>query len=120
MFSTSKEEMFSPLRRIESVFRVRIRQDARTIARTEVLKATQQAQLDSFEIADVERKEWQTMRDPEVRDSHAFAGGQIRAKDELFDLAGEGALAPGIGAGGAPLSAGNSINCRCFLLPVED
>jgi hypothetical protein len=106
-------------KRIEGVFRLRIRQDARTIARTEVLKATQQAQLDSFELADVERKEWATMRDPEVRDSHAFAAGQVRDRGDPFDLGGELADAPGIGAGGTSLTAGNSINCRCFLLPVE-
>jgi SPP1 gp7 family putative phage head morphogenesis protein len=106
-------------KRIESVFRVRIRQDARTIARTEVLKASQQAQLDSFEIADIDRKEWMTNRDDAVRDSHAFAAGQIRNIGDPFDLAGEAADAPGIGAGGTQLSAGNSINCRCFLLPVE-
>jgi SPP1 gp7 family putative phage head morphogenesis protein len=107
-------------KRIESVFRTRIRQDARTIARTEVLKASQQAQLDSFEIADIDRKEWMTNRDDAVRDSHAFAAGQIRNIGDPFDLAGEAADAPGIGAGGTDLSPGNSINCRCFLLPVEE
>jgi hypothetical protein len=37
---------------------------------------------------------------------------------ETFDLDGELAEAPGIGAGHSQLSAGNSINCRCFVTPV--
>jgi SPP1 gp7 family putative phage head morphogenesis protein len=113
------EGVESIAKRIEHVFRVR-RQEARTIARTEVLKATQQAQLDSFDLADVEKRRWNTERDPEVRSSHAYAAGQVRAKGEPFDLAGEPADAPGIGFGGGNLSAGNSINCRCYLTPVTE
>lgn len=106
-------------KRIEGVFRVRSKVHARTIARTEILKASQTAQLAGFESSGVvERKAWNTNRDPEVRDAHAFAEGQSRELDGFFDLGGELADAPGIGAGGSALSAGNSINCRCFLTPV--
>jgi SPP1 gp7 family putative phage head morphogenesis protein len=105
-------------KRIRGVFTQRRRNHARTIARTEVLKASQQAQLDSFALAGIERRAWHTSQDAAVRDSHEYADGQIRAVGEPFDLAGEPALAPGIGLGGSQLSAGNSINCRCFLVPV--
>jgi SPP1 gp7 family putative phage head morphogenesis protein len=106
-------------KRIQSVFAVR-RKEARTIARTEILKASQSAQLESYQVMDVEQKQWNTMRDSEVRDSHDYAEGQIVDVGESFDLGGEAADAPGIGAGGGGLSAGNSINCRCFLTPVVD
>jgi SPP1 gp7 family putative phage head morphogenesis protein len=105
-------------KRVEGVFRVR-RHQARTIARTEVLKSSQSAQLEGFDSSGVvERKEWNTNEDSEVRDSHAYANGQIVDLHGTFDLAGEAADAPGIGAGGSTLSARNSINCRCFLTPV--
>jgi SPP1 gp7 family putative phage head morphogenesis protein len=103
--------------RIRGVFRTR-RHHARTIARTEVLKASQEAQLASFEVADVPGQQWNISRDAAVRDSHAYADGQQRPRGQTFDLAGEPALAPGIGSGHGQLSAGNSINCRCFLTPV--
>jgi SPP1 gp7 family putative phage head morphogenesis protein len=106
-------------KRIRGVFRTR-RKQARTIARTEVLKASQQAQLESMEITGTEKKQWFTSRDAAVRDSHAYADGQIRSKGEPFNLAGELADAPGIGAAGGDLSAANSINCRCFVLPVVE
>jgi phage portal protein BeeE len=105
-------------KRIKSVFRLRRGQHAPTIARTEILKASQESQLQSFQIAGVEAKQWNTSMDAAVRDSHAYAEGQIRAVGEPFDLAGEPAQAPGIGIGGSQLSAANAINCRCFLTPV--
>ena len=105
-------------RRVRSVFKGR-RDNARTIARTEVLKASQSAQLESFSQAGVERRQWNTSRDANVRDQHVMAEGQVVAKGESFVLGDlERADAPGIGAGGSTLSAGNSINCRCFVTPV--
>jgi hypothetical protein len=107
-------------KRIQGVFSVR-RKEARTIARTEILKASQSAQLESYQVMDVERKQWNTMRDGDVvREEHKFAEADIVPVGEPFDLMGELADAPGIGAGGGFLSAGNSINCRCFLTPVVD
>jgi len=105
-------------KRIQGVFKVR-RKEARTIARTEILKASQTAQLEGFELSGVvEKKQWNTSLDAAVRDEHAYAEGQIRVLGAPFDLAGEAADAPGVGAGGGSLSAGNSINCRCFVTPV--
>jgi len=105
--------------RIRRVFDVR-RQQARTIARTEVLKATQTGQLAGFEQSGVARKQWNTSLDADVRDSHLI-DGQVVDLDESFTLTdGERADAPGIGEGGSSLSASNSINCRCFVTPVEE
>ena len=105
--------------RVREVFRAR-RDHARSIARTEVLRASQAAHLEGFEQSGfVERKQWNTSQDDAVRDSHAEIDGQIRDLADAFTLGdGEAADAPGIGAGGAPLSARNAINCRCFLTPV--
>ena len=110
-------------KRIQSVFATRRRQ-ARTIARTEMHHASQTAQLTSFELAEVERKRWNTSLDDAVRDSHGGPGGggvdgQVRTVGDPFQLDdGELADAPGVGAHGSLLSAGNAINCRCFLTPV--
>jgi SPP1 gp7 family putative phage head morphogenesis protein len=110
-------------KRIQGAFTTR-RHQARTIARTEVLKASQQAQLASFELAGVEKKQWHTSMDDAFRDSHGGPGGTIDEpivpRGQPFRLDdGELADSPGIGAFGAPLSAGNLINCRCFVLPVR-
>jgi len=56
--------------------------------------------------------------DDSVRDSHLTLEGVTAKLREGFDLGGELADAPGIGHLGSSLSAGNSINCRCFLTPV--
>jgi SPP1 gp7 family putative phage head morphogenesis protein len=107
--------------RIRGVFSVR-RSEARTIARTEVLKASQSAQLEAFEQSGVvERKQWNTSLDDAVRPDHLDTEGQIVDRDDAFTLGnGERADAPGIGEGGAQLSAGNTINCRCFVTPVVE
>jgi hypothetical protein len=77
------------------------------------------AQVDSFEASGVvEGKEWNTSRDKFVRDAHLI-DGQTQGLDSPFILDdGELADAPGIGAHGSELSAGNTINCRCFITPV--
>jgi len=116
---TAKGESVDQLAsRVRAVFRTR-RHHSRTIARTEILKASQEAQLAGFKASGVvEKKQWNTSVDSAVRDSHEYASGQQRSLGEPFDLAGELADAPGVGAGHAQLSPGNAINCRCFLTPV--
>jgi len=114
-------------RRVSSVFKGR-RANARTIARTEVLSTTQRAQLDSYRQSGVvNAKRWNTSRDEVVRDTHQVDGSgspldsQVREVGEVFTLGdGEPAQGPGVGGAGGRLSAGNSINCRCFLTPVVD
>lgn len=105
-------------KRIRGVFSVR-RHQARTIARTEILRASQKAQLVGFETSGVvEKKIWHTALDDAVRDEHIPVEGQKADVGSAFVLGdGELADAPGIGAGGGTLSAHNAINCRCFLTP---
>jgi uncharacterized protein with gpF-like domain len=92
------------------------RKRARVIARTEVGKASQIAQLDSFTQSDVvERKRWNTSLDNFVRDSHVATDNQVQPLNEQFVL-GSGALAD------APLDQSlppeDLVNCRCFVTPV--
>jgi hypothetical protein len=94
------------------------------------MKATSYAELESYKQSGVvEKRMWNTSLDDAVRDSHGGStgtsetginiDGQVRVMGDPFQLGdGELADAPGIGAGGAPLSAGNAISCRCFLTPV--
>ncbi len=107
--------------RIRAVFRTRSNQ-ASTIARTEILKSSQEAQIVAFDTSEVvEAKRWNTSLDAAVRDQHRI-DGQVRAKGELFQLRddetgpGETALAPGVGG---TLTVKNIANCRCFLTPVR-
>jgi HK97 family phage portal protein len=58
---------------------------------------------------------WLTQRDGRVRPAHASMEGQKQGEDGYFTVAGEKTTRP-LGAG---LSAGNSVNCRCQLFPVE-
>ena len=104
----------------DSVFAQRRKNHARTIARTEVLKASQEAQLASFEIAEVEKKRWNASPDSGDYDRrHDETDGDEVGLREAFRLSdGELADSPGIGFGHGQLSAGNSINCRCFVTPV--
>jgi len=96
---------------------------AKVIARTELLQATQSAQVEGFRQSGVvERKRWNTSLDESVRDSHRI-NGQTRDLDEPFllpadaDGPAELAEAPGRGVGGERLSAHNTIGCRCFVTP---
>lgn len=114
------ESLDQVVARINRVFKVR-RANAPTIARTEQLKATQAAQMESFKQSGVvEKRAWHTSMDASVRDSHQI-DGQVKRLSEPFTLAnGELAEAPGIGWQGTTLSAENAINCRCFLVPVVE
>jgi len=106
------------VKRIRDVFRAR-RDQARTIARTEVHRAVQRGQIEGFRQSGVvEKKQWNTSQDDAVRDSHLI-DGQIVRLDEPFELDdGELADSPGEGADGTELSAHNAINCRCFVTPA--
>jgi HK97 family phage portal protein len=58
---------------------------------------------------------WLTQRDGRVRPAHQSMEGQKQGADGYFTVAGEKTTRP-LGPG---LSAGNSVNCRCQLFPVE-
>jgi len=109
-------------KRVRKVFSDASEHRARTIARTEILQAVQFGQLEGYrDSGRVVGKRWndaQIYSPPhEVRDAHRLDGEAVELGG-TFDLDGEAADGPGIGAGGTRLSAANAINCRCFLTPV--
>jgi phage portal protein BeeE len=95
-------------------FEVR-RNEAKTIARTEMLKATQRAQVEGYaQSGVVERKQWNTSRDDAVRDSHEIDGQQVGLDEDFTLTNGEQGSEPGA----VTFSAESVINCRCFMTPV--
>ncbi len=101
-------------KRISDVFGQRKR-DTKRIARTEMAGAVSEAQEQGYEQTGVvERKQWNSSLDADVRDSHLI-DGQTVALGENFTLTDSGT---GPSPGAPEFSAGNRINCRCFLTPV--
>lgn len=106
---------------VQHVFDVASRSRAQTIARTEVISASNgSASLAAAQLpADVAAgQEWISTRDERTRDDHADADGQVVAMGNPFDVGGEALLYPGDPAG----DGGNVINCRCtvaFLTPKD-
>jgi hypothetical protein len=94
------------------------RRNAQTIARTELLKASEDAQVEGFRQSGVvEWKQWNDNRDPEVRDSHVGSLIKVVPLDQPFTLAnGNRAMHPG----DSMLPVGDVANCRCFVTPVLD
>lgn len=100
--------------RVKDVFDVATHSRARTIARTEVLRATSFADLESFkESKVVEKVEWFTAMDERVRETHNAAHGQVRVLGELFNVGGDQMEAPRMGS-----FPEENINCRCILVPI--
>jgi len=98
-------------KRIDNVYKQRAGIDSITIARTEVVSASNEATLESYLQSDVvEEKEWLATMDDRVRETHAEMNGQRAIKDERFS---NGMMYPGDITAGAD----EVINCRCDLLP---
>ncbi len=94
------------------------RRNAKTIARTELLRATQDAQVEGFAQSGVtEWKQWNDNGDMDVRDSHLGSLIPTVKIQEMFTL-GSGSMAMFPGDGSLPPS--ESIQCRCFVTPVFD
>ena len=108
------EGVGSLVKRINEVFGTR-RVNAATIARTELLKATQHAQIEGFtQSGVVEWKRWNDNRDADVRDSHIeTAILPVRLHDEFVLPSGVRAQHPG----DIQLPVGEVANCRCFVTP---
>ena len=108
-------------RGVQDVFDVASRSRAQTIARTEVISASNgSASLAAAQFpADVAAgQEFIATRDERVRDDHADADGQVVAMGAPFEVGGESLLYPGDPDG----SPENVINCRCtvaFLTPKD-
>jgi hypothetical protein len=88
------------------------RRDA--IARTESMRAANSASNALFAEYGAPKKEWLATLDNRCRAEHATANGQVVGVGESFRVGGESLAYPGDPAG----SAGNTIACRCTVLPV--
>jgi HK97 family phage portal protein len=87
-----------------------------TIARTEVLGASNFAAVSGYEQGGAKNKGWLSARDDRVRDEHtqaAGADGQIVPITQAFTIGGEPLMYPGDPSG----SAWNVIQCRCTVEP---
>ena len=98
--------------RVEGVMGDRIASSGETIARTEVIGASNGATLEAWQQSGVvDGKEWLAALDDRTRDTHRAAHGQVVGLDENFEVGDATGPAPGqMGA------AEEDINCRCTML----
>lgn len=102
--------------RVHDVMGDRIRSDAETIARTEVIGAQNGGTLASWrQTGVVAGKTWMSALDSRTRGTHVEAHGQTVPIDADFKV--DGGSGPHPGAIGI---AGEDINCRCFMTAVLD
>ncbi len=100
--------------RVETIMAGRINSDAETIARTEVLGASNGGTLEGYRQSGVvDGKRWLAALDNRTRDDHAAAHGQTVGLNEDFEVG--GSLGPAPGQMG---SAEQDINCRCTITAV--
>lgn len=87
---------------------------ARRIAQTEIISASNKGKLTAFFDANVPQKRWVSAGDPRVRTSHRGVDGQTRPINEPFETgAGNEAMFPG----DPSLPPSDRINCRCTMVP---
>jgi hypothetical protein len=86
---------------------------AELIARTEMIRASNAAAWGLYRSWGVTEKEWLATMDDRTRETHAMASGQVVGIDETFNVGGEDLRYPGDPRG----SPGNTISCRCTVLP---
>jgi len=95
-------------KRVERVFGMARGHRTERIARTEIISAHNNGAMAAYEQSEVvEKKEWISSRDTEVRDSHQI-DGEPALLDKPFS---NGLMYPGDPAG----AAGDVINCRCTI-----
>jgi len=87
---------------------------ARTIARTEMLRAVNGGTLAGYEQGGVQKKEWLASMDANTRDTHAALNGEVVRVGEPFT---RGSV-PMDYPGDPTAPAEEVINCRCTLMPV--
>ena len=103
-------------KRIEEIMGDRIKSSGEAIARTEVISSSNAARIEGWkQSGTVDKKEWVAALDERTRASHVSAHGQTVALDADFTVG--GATGPGPGN---MSSAGESVNCRCVVVPVID
>jgi len=84
-----------------------------TIARTETGRVYNGVRMDQMTEAGVGKKQWLTIMDGDERDSHAAVDNEVVKVDANFS----NGLAYPLDAAGPP---GETINCRCQVLPYFD
>ena len=98
--------------RVSDVFKTRRKYEAERIARTEVISASNAAELEAYIQSDViEKKEWLATMDANVRPAHADMNGEVVGLNKRFS---NGLMYPGDPSG----SGDEVVNCRCTTLPV--
>ena len=81
------------------------------VVETESHRLYNSGSRDRAVVAGAKTKEWMTMGDEKVRDSHSYIeGNKIGIDDKFYTYDGDSALMPG----GFDL-AENNVNCRCWL-----
>lgn len=99
-------------RRIDENVEQSNRNRARTIGRTETIRASNAATTTTAENLDIDvEKEWIVTLDSRVRPSHLEADAQVVPKDSSFTVGGFPAQYPSDPA----LPARESVNCRCTV-----
>ena len=98
---------------VERLFASYGRTRAITIARTEILGATNYTAFNVYTAAGTPFKRWVAIIDERTRDSHASTHEQLRPMPEPFDVQGVEMMFPGDPS--AP--AKEVVNCRCVVLP---
>lgn len=101
-------------REIQRKFESMSKSRALTIARTEVARASNFGTLSGLKQADVPGKEWLSVRDAAVRDTHRVLDGQQRKTNEPFTSP-SGATAQYPGGFG---KAEEDVQCRCGIIAV--
>jgi transcription-repair coupling factor (superfamily II helicase) len=79
-----------------------------TTANTQIVNESQQTIFNEYDIQYM----WLTMRDGDVRDTHADMDGEVPDKNGYFNVGGYETKYPG-GTGAVE----EDINCRCILIP---
>jgi len=102
--------------RVKSVFKV-AKTRAKTIARTEVVGASNKGRSEALKESGFKKKKWFTAMDENVRETHVEMGSSkaIPVEDDWELPSGEMIAHPGDYSGPPE----EIINCRCIEVPVE-
>jgi SPP1 gp7 family putative phage head morphogenesis protein len=87
----------------------------RTIARTESLRALNGGRFEQMKVAGIAQKEWLTVGDGAVRESHEFLDGKVVPIGDAFETIGNNEIMYPLDPAA---DAGETINCRCTVLAV--
>lgn len=101
--------------RIEDIYSFAVDHRAERIARTEVISASNAGALEGMRESGVEKKEWLDSRDERVRESHRQISGQVAVVGEPFVTSSGAKL---MFPGDPEADPGETVNCRCTLIPV--